>query len=198
MVVKVTCAHCGASIEKNGREYRRSTRLGRRFFCDLSCCAATSNAPRKAQQIERACPCGVRFFTAAKAKSPDHCSSSCASRFSMNEARRAAQSAAGSASQNLASQADVLRTRESWKYVELRRALGDRPHVFEYELSGHVFNLALLDVRTVVEFDGPYHRGPQLDIDARKDEAARAVGFHVVRRSVPASSVINPATIVGL
>jgi very-short-patch-repair endonuclease len=62
-----------------------------------------------------------------------------------------------------------------------------------------VFDLALLDTRVLVEFDGPYHGyGEQIATDAKKDETAIAYGFALERRIVAAASVLSPAVISGL
>jgi very-short-patch-repair endonuclease len=117
----------------------------------------------------------------------------------MSEERREAQRVGGvEKAGNLLSTSDVLKLRESWKYAALRDVLSARPHEFEFELDGYVFDLALLDVHILVEFDGPYHTGDQLKVDARKEEVARAHGFLVVRRSVQSAVVLNPITIDGL
>ena len=198
--IEVRCGFCGKPVNKDVREFNRSTRQGRPLYCDLSCSASARNAPLKAQEVVRTCPCGTKFVTTTKVKGADHCSRSCASLYSMNEERRAAQRVAGvEKASNLLSTADVLKLREAWKYAPLREALGNRPHEFEYELGGYVFDLALLDVRVLVEFDGPYHdASDQLQVDARKEEVARAHGFLLVRRSVQAAVVLNPNTIDGL
>ena len=72
-----------------------------------------------------------------------------------------------------------------------------RPLDFEYEVGNHVFDLALLDVRLLIEFDGPYHAGAQLEADTKKDAVAMAHGFSVIRRSVPSATIIDPCVIEG-
>ena len=118
----------------------------------------------------------------------------------MSEQRREAQRQAGlDHSENLASVAEVLKSREGWKYAALETTLQGRPHEFEYELGGFVFDLALLDSRVLVEFDGPYHEGvDQRQVDQDKDRAAEAAGFVVVRRMVQPATVIGPNTIRNL
>ena len=70
---------------------------------------------------------------------------------------------------------------------------------FEYKLGKYVFDLALLDTKTLVEFDGPYHRDPkQKQMDADKEKAAGIRGFVVIRRLVKPAVVIDPETIGGL
>jgi very-short-patch-repair endonuclease len=198
--IAVNCAYCGNSVDKDVREFNRSTKNGRPLYCGRRCAASARNAPIKAQEIVRTCPCGREFVTTTKAKAAEHCSRSCASHYSMSDERREAQRVGGlEKAENLLSTADALKLRENWKYAALREVLGERPHEFEYELGGYVFDLALLDVRVLVEFDGPYHSySEQLEVDARKDEVARANGFLVVRRTVQPSVVLNPNMINGL
>ncbi len=117
----------------------------------------------------------------------------------MNEERREAQRVAGQESANLLSPAEMLQKREAWKYAALKQTLLGRPHEFEYELEGFVFDLALLDTKVLVEFDGPYHeRKAQQQQDAVKEEAATRNGFWLVRRRVLPAVVIGPATLEGM
>ncbi len=149
-----------------------------------------------------ACPtCGVTFETSTHNKAKRHCSRSCASKGSMTEGRRAAQRAAGleHAKNLIASTAETLKLREAWKYAPLKEALRGRPHEFEYPLEGYVFDLALFDVKILVEFDGPYHSWTeQRVVDADKERVANEHGFKVERRRVAQASVILPETLRGL
>ena len=114
----------------------------------------------------------------------------------MSEERRAAQRNGGFAQVgNLLPVVETLKKRESWKYTALREALqkSGRVFEFEFELNGRIFDLALLDTMTLVEFDGPYHEWEeQRRDDAAKDTLARNAGFTVVRREVPSTVVIDP------
>jgi very-short-patch-repair endonuclease len=102
-------------------------------------------------------------------------------------------------SDNLLTSAEALKLRERWKYVALEAALQGRVYEFEYQLGEYVFDLALLDARVLVEFDGPYHAyGNQPRVDAAKEQAAEEAGFIVVRRVVQPTTVISPATVRGL
>lgn len=93
----------------------------------------------------------------------------------------------------------ALKLREDWKYARLRKALGERPHEFEYGLGGYVYDLALLDTHVLVEFDGPDHRSrAQRAVDRNKGRVARANGFTVVRRAVRPMAVIEPSALEGL
>lgn len=196
---QVTCFHCGARFLKDNREVNRALRLGRNHFCSCACSGAKNAEFTRAKEIVLCCPCGKRFTTTTKAKAAKHCSRACASKFSMNEERREAQRAAGKASENRISPAEALKKREAWKYTSLEQALLGRRHKFEYELDGHVFDLALLDTGILVEFDGPYHEGKgQRRLDKKKEVAAARNGFVVVRRRVLPAVVVSAATIEGL
>lgn len=118
----------------------------------------------------------------------------------MNEGRREAQRRAGLATcaKNLITATDTLRRREAWKYEEVKAFLLSQKREFEfaYTVSGGIFDLALTDKKVLVEFDGPYHRDrTQAAKDEIKTAAAQQEGFTVVRRTVPASSVI-PASLI--
>jgi len=118
----------------------------------------------------------------------------------MSEERREAQRQAGLRhKKHLISPAQTLRLREAWKYKLLEKALEGREFSFEYGLGDFVFDLALLDCRVLVEFDGPYHQGGvQAVLDEKKAAAAGAAGFVLVRREVEPMVVISPKTIEGL
>ena len=118
----------------------------------------------------------------------------------MSDERREAQQAGGRhTAHQLLSPTEVLKRRESWKYLKLEAALQGRQFEFEYELGGYVFDLALLDTRVLIEFDGPYHlSGAQQADDAKKDAVAHAHGYNVVRRSVVANTAFTPDMIAGL
>lgn len=83
--------------------------------------------------------------------------------------------------------------------MELERALMHRSHQFEFPIEDRVFDLALLDIGVLVEFDGPYHNNPsQRPRDEEKEELARRYGFTVVRKSVAQASIIGVETVQGL
>lgn len=197
---QVVCENCGNPVWKEAREVKRSLKLGRKFFCDSSCAAQSGNGPRRAKEIKLVCPCGQEFVTNTKKKASKHCSPSCASKYSMTEERRDAQRQAGLEHQgNLLSEAEVLKSREAWKYAALRQHLDGRPHEFEFELGPYVYDLVLFDTKVIVEFDGRYHEGSQQrGVDADKDAVARAAGYTILRRVVRPSVVIDPSTIENL
>jgi len=207
MNVTVDCEWCGETTEKPVKEVNRARRLERRFFCSLSCSARAGNEARKPKEVVKKCPhCGRRFKSSTKKKAARFCSRSCASAGSMSESRREAQRRAGHAAvatgrSNLISIADTLKLREAWKYAALKEVLDrqGRSYEFEYPVEHWVFDLALLDEKVLVEFDGPYHRTErQTSLDDQKDEVGRAAGFVVIRRCVQSASIIHPNTIEGL
>lgn len=200
-VVTIKCKRCGAPAPKDAREVKRSLKLARPMYCTQQCASIASNASIKAPTVERTCPCGNVFTATTKVRSSDHCSRGCASRYSVTDFRRERARITGAANSKMTflTSADVLKRREHWKYARLRKVLRSRVHEFEFPLDGYVFDLALLDARILVEFDGPYHAtGKQVDVDAAKDAVARANDFTIVRRTVPKSTVISPRTIAGL
>ena len=194
--VDVACDGCGKSLN------RWPSEIGRRgggTFCDRSCAAKTGNAPRRSKEIVMDCPCGKRFKTTTHNKAKRHCSRSCASRFSMSDKRREAQREAGLLHKTNLSPAKALKEREGWKYAALRESLAGREFEFEFELNGRIFDLALLDTKTLVEFDGPDHAAKNVrEDDAAKDQVAEAAGFIVIRRPLIPSTVISPTSIEGL
>jgi len=195
--LEVPCDGCGKILSRYPSEIGRK---GGSTYCSLSCTATTANLPRRSKEFVMDCRCGKRFKTTTHNKAKRHCSRSCASRFSMSEERRKAQAQGGLDNvKNLMSVAEALKRREAWKYAALEKHLAGRRHEFEFELEGRVFDLALLDERVLVEFDGPEHRSDVgVSDDVEKDRVAEAAGYVVVRRSVVPSTVISPETIVGL
>jgi very-short-patch-repair endonuclease len=67
----------------------------------------------------------------------------------------------------------------------------------EKSVGSHVFDLFLPDLRTLVEFDGPYHRDRLMkERDAVKDRFADQNGLKVIRITVPSNVCIDSAVIV--
>lgn len=200
--VRLVCANCGKEFDKPAGEYRRRIKEGHtKFFCSRSCSAIAANKKRKSMTIEKVCPvCGKMFTTKDNRHEATFCSRSCASKGSMTPKRIEAQSLSGKQhTDNLLSPSATLKLREQWKYVEVDKALRQRKHEFEYPLGGYVFDLALLDVNVLVEFDGPdHHNAHQEKIDREKDIIARSCGFMVVHRDVEPATVISPSAIRGL
>jgi len=62
--------------------------------------------------------------------------------------------------------------------------------------DGSIFDLALLDRKMLIEFDGPYHDdGRQQDADAEKDGKAQSLGWAVKRVAVLQNAVIEPGVL---
>lgn len=120
----------------------------------------------------------------------------------MNDYRRTAQRESGILHlDNLLPPEEILKRREEWKYVALEAHLtaSGRDYEFEYGIDGLVYDLALLDSQTIVEFDGPDHKsGSVAAADEAKKLLAESRGFVVVRRPIIPSTVISPDTITGL
>ena len=197
--IMVICANCGQQVEKYSGEINRSNRLGRRFFCDSVCSAKMGNIPRTALRLDIYCPCGKKVTTSTRARAKKHCSRECASLFSITEYAMESRRESGRKSKNLLSPAEVLKRREAPKYVLLKQHLSDRLYEFEYEIDGYVFDLALFDVKILIEFDGHYHGGSsQGKIDVEKNEVARKHGFRIIRRKVQSGAVITVDVLNGL
>lgn len=200
-LIEIQCEICGDTVKRLQGEVNRSRRLGRRLFCSRSCSAEASNIPRRSKEFVTTCPfCGDDFVTSTLNRAKTFCSRSCASKGSLTEKSMKARRESGFKSRkNLLSAVECLRLREGWKYAALREHLGDRLYQFEFEIKECVFDLALLDVQVLVEFDGKYHGSAKQRVrDADKDKVAAEAGFKVVRRRVEQSTVISPATIAGL
>lgn len=197
---EITCAGCGLRCLKTLGEVTRSNKLKRRLFCSLSCAAITRNAAKRRKAIEATCPtCKKTFATTTLKKAAGHCSRSCASAGSVNEARRKAARASGLANSVYLRPADALRSREWWKYERVAAFLNGRDHQFEFELDDYVFDLALLDSMTLVEFDGPEHNtASQRAADEKKAKHAESLGWQVVRRPVARGAPFDPKEISGL
>lgn len=203
--IKIKCEWCGGPGIKDVGEVNRSKRIGRRLYCSHSCAAKAGNLPGRSVEIVRTCPvCGKRFTTTTRRRSAKHCSRSCASKGSMTPHRRQrmweGRKKAGKHSKNISPE-KAMQSREAWKNAALKEVLEKAKiqHTFEYRIGRYIFDLVLLDLKIVVEFDGPYHRSPsQQKSDRKKDKVAERKGFVVVRREVQAATVIHPKTIRGL
>lgn len=90
--------------------------------------------------------------------------------------------------------ARLLRKREDWKYAPIIDLLKNIKFIFEYVIEDFVFDLALLDSKTLIEFDGPEHRqsdGSLILHDQLKNKIALAHGFSIIRMPVSPSSAID-------
>ena len=189
--VKVSCAYCGTVFDKEIREYNRKLREhgdSVKFYCNSKC----HGLDRIVIPVEKdvLCPCGIVFTTTTDRK---HCSNSCATSYSCTDEKRnrlsiaAKQSSSGFTSDNLDHIANGLRVREWGKYDLMHEWLTNASinHCFEYVLDGsrYVFDLALFDMRTLVEFDEYYHFSNQEE-DSIKDKVAIENGWSICRINV--------------
>lgn len=194
----LVCAWCGTEFTKQTAEVRRQTKKGRKwFFCSLSCAATFGNVRRKNKPITKTCPhCGDDFETHTGTRGATFCSRSCASAGSVTPARRrAGRRIAEDFPPTLEVTAAGLRAREAWRYEEVATFLGstDESHQFEYPMGGvGIFDLALLDRKVLVEFDGPEHaKNPTAAQDEERDHAASIRGWKVLRMAVEPGQVIS-------
>ncbi len=200
--VTINCAWCGAPKDIQRGEHRRQQRKGRvDFFCSLSCSAKRGNVTRQNCEVTKTCPhCGDEFKSTSSVKAATFCSRSCASAGSVTEKRRSRAQEVGPENlrPGIETNAKVLRAREGWKYVKVAACLLKEgvTHQFEYPIEGvGIFDLALLDLKTLVEFDGPHHQEKaHAAADKEKDRKAEHKGWTVARVStdigvIPVSAI---------
>ena len=205
-VVDIVCAWCKQTAQKPKREIDRQRRNGKHeFFCSISCAAHAYNSKRKSVYIEKTCPvCQHKFTTKKNCKEATFCSRQCASKGSMTDYRRIKARVTfkrniekiASSSQPSQISAASLKSRESWKYVKLHRYLNVQKlrHEFEFNIenTSYVYDLALLDFKLAIEFDGREHNSTGVkQKDHQKDKAAEQAGWRVIRiKNVKRNSVI--------
>lgn len=199
----IECTFCGKLVERPTKEVKRSKRLGRRLFCSLSCTAKTTNYHRRVLPIQKECVyCKSLFSSTTSKKAKKYCSPSCASLGSITEKRKKSQQLQGHLhSENLLKTHQALKLREEWKYKALEKELRitDRDFEFEFEIHPYIYDLALHDIRLLVEFDGKYHRTlSQRKLDKKKDEHANRAGWDVIRKRVVSNTQISPELLVDL
>lgn len=106
----------------------------------------------------------------------------------------------GSFEDRLYAVAAAMRSHKAELYAAVDASLCMRPHQFEFVIIPYIFDLALFDTNTLVEFDGPHHKNTgQRTRDARKDLHALEKGYRVIR--VPTEqgvTVLDPALVAGL
>lgn len=207
--IKLKCAWCGKEFYLYAKEYDRQIRNGRDyFFCSRTCVAKKRNKDRKFPIILKSCPvCKKEFWASTKKKGATFCSRACASRGSVTELRRnkARESGLKNGNSNnigsIDSVANSLRVREAWKYSSIKNFLdkSNIRHQFEFPCGSGIFDLALLDLKIFVEFDGPYHRNKTIEkIDNKKIIDAKNFGWNVIRIQSGQNTIIDPKTIYHL
>lgn len=205
-ITVLTCLECGKEFPKETKEVTRRIKAGKtEFFCGLPCSLRYRMRETGVTYptIQLNCPvCGTPFPTTMAPKARKHCSRSCANTTrdrvvtdAMREAGR--RNVVGLHTTEVI--AASLRSREAWKYRELGHVLNSLAvaHTFEFPLDPFVYDLALHDSKTLVEFDGPDHTyGTEVQAtDEQKDLHAQQHGWHVVRVEVEPATAISPSCI---
>lgn len=198
-MIKLKCANkdCGKEFEKPLGEVNRRIKLGSTDFYCCSKCAGVNNKKRTNPIIKKICPvCSKEFETKSGAKEATFCSRSCASKGSVNDARRNA----GRYSASINFKPDthrpehiqlLLKQREAWKYIEIKKLLEflEEPFEFEYLIDKYIYDLALINRHIFIEFDGPEHKYLN---ENDKENTALQNGWTIIRHTVQPNEVIKP------
>ncbi len=199
--VLLVCSWCGDKFQLRVAEFNRRTKLGKtRFFCCQSCASYHQSEGRENKRVPLAkkCPyCKKTFKTISGSKSPTYCSRRCASAGSVTTKRREAGGNNPGNINTIQVIADGLRSREWRKYVKLDAYLRRKKvaHAFEFPLPSTrcIFDLALVDLKILVEFDGPHHSSSRnRRTDQKKDSVAKRRGWRVVRVSDKKGKALSP------
>jgi very-short-patch-repair endonuclease len=206
--VKLKCFWCSNEFYLCAKEYDRQIRNRRSyFFCSRSCVAKKRNTDKTLPIINKICPiCQKEFWCSiSKKTNRTFCSRECASKGSVTDLRRESARKSGLENYNksnnigtIESIANSLRVREDWKYSLIKSFLNKSNirYQFEFPCGSGIFDLALLDLKIFVEFDGPYHRNTTIKkIDDKKVIDAKNFGWNVVRIQSGQNTIIDPKTI---
>jgi very-short-patch-repair endonuclease len=181
--VKLFCDYCGFETYKEQKEITRKFKNNpnAKFYCSNMCSGFAQDKNLKIEEKE--CPlCKTKFKcnTANKKTNRTFCSRGCASAGSVTEARRETGRKIGVLNHTPDQAALLLRSREWWKYEEIKRELISRKlnHQFEYVIEKSIYDLALIDMKILIEFDGPYHQWLN---DELKNKLAESYGWKLVR-----------------
>lgn len=197
--IELTCCNpnCGKKFMKPLKEYNRKIKNNKLEFYCCSKCAGYINHRLKSQNINKICPvCGKEFTTKDNCKQATFCSRSCASKGSVNQARRNAGKITSQKNfmqdtHNIYTIRNILIKRESWKYCEIKRYLDETGinHQFEYILNEmFIYDLVLFDNEIIIEFDGPEHLYLN---ESKKEEIANNNGFNLIRINVEPNKIID-------
>lgn len=205
-MIKITCSTCKTEFEKIAYEVKRQLKKNPNadFYCCKKCASIGAHAKQKKPIIKKVCPvCGNEFETSSGKKGATFCSRSCASKGSVNDARRNAGKKA--AAMNFTPDTHdihniqlLLKQRESWKYEEIKKFLDfiKEPYEFEYMLDNkYIYDLALFNKHIVIEFDGPEHEYAN---ETDKEQTAKNFGFNLVRIKITPNTVIKASEIYHL
>lgn len=195
MKKKLICKQCGMEFEKDIKEYNRRIKLGKtEFFCGNSCSMIYKNSQRTdlRQEITKECPyCGKKFVTLTGSKESTFCSRECASSGSMTEYRikKAKETSENNKSfiehkGSIQKIANILKTREASKYIEIEKFLESKKikHEFEFVLKNFIYDLCIEKYKILIEFDEDGHNYKnQIIIDKKKDKVAIDNGYSIER-----------------
>lgn len=192
--IKLFCDYCGFETYKEQKEITRKLKKNpnAKFFCSNMCSGYAQN--KKGIIETKICPfCKSEFKckTSDKKTNRTFCSRECASSGSVTEARKEAGRKIGTLEcfHTPDQAASLLRSREWWKYEEIKQELISRKlnHQFEYVIEKSIYDLALIDMKILIEFDGPYHQW--LD-DELKTKLAELYEWKLIRIKTEANQEI--------
>lgn len=198
----LSCSFCGKQFEKSSKEYRRRVRLfgeNVRVYCSHLCSSNFKIIQKEPETVK--CPCGNFFETTTGS---NHCSRDCASRFSVNDARRNAPPMENRFSYDISTIVQVansLRAREYHKYIEIEKYLIEKGIRFQFEFPltwyDRVFDLCLYDYNIFIEFDERHHKSQRsIEDDIIKDKQATMAGYLVYRIPIDGKCIpFNPMLI---
>jgi len=197
-LVKLFCNYCGFEFLKEDREIKRRLKKDPnvKFYCSISC-ASYARSEFSIKIETKICPMCKQEFKCKisnKKTNKTFCSRECASLGSVTEARRN-NSGQIALPHNINIVAASLRSRENWKYQSLQKYLDQKNivHQFEFVIENSIYDLALIDKKILIEFDGPYHQW--LDSDTQKSILAKSNGWNIVRIITEANFEISVNTI---
>ena len=203
MKITVTCNTCGKKFDKERKEINRQMKKGKtNNFCSLSCAAIFNN--KRCEDLTKICPiCGAIFQTKTGKTEKTYCSRSCASKGSVNNNRREAGKKAAALNftpdtHNIQSIQKIMKTREAWKYVDIKKFLNfiNEPYEFEHILENqYIYDLVLFQKKIIIEFDGPDHK--YLD-ETTKENLAEKHGYKITRIITKPNTIIKPSELYHL
>ena len=205
-MITIKCANCSADKDIDRSEYNYQVARGRKnFFCSRTCSAQFNNQKNKKwSKRTQICEYCHKEFETESHYEVRFCSRECASAGSITDFRRQRMSDGGRTAQHLypvsaTNISKLLKVREAWKYENIKSYLDsiDANYEFEYLIDKYVFDLALFDYKTFIEFDGSYHKQDyqQQETDKLKAETASKLGWKVIRVDTDASVVLDASLV---
>lgn len=198
-MIKLKCCNpdCGKEFEKPIGEVNRKLKNGcTEFYCSIKC-SGIKNKKRIKPMVKKICPvCGNLFETKSGAKEATFCSRSCDSKGSITEARKRAGKLMSEKNfkndtYGIEHIQKLLKEREKWKYEKIDKFLNFLKEKYEFEclIGDYIYDLAFIEKKIIVEFDGPEH---QYTDESKKDENAIKNGWQIFRLKVEPNCVIEP------